>query len=330
MSSSTVPVEPRAAPRSNRRARAWMMAERWLGACSSLALACAALLTVPSGAHAFSEPRSYFDDPAFGGGGGRWFTASPAEGHGCSVCHTGGGEAPLQVTGLPTGGYVAGASYEIAIAWPAFAARARMLRDLPGVEPPSMGLVAELVSESGLGAGSIDILDPSIATPADLCEVPPMGRAAQVYAVHPGEPTAELQLHCDATALGQRCLVAVLSCGAEQLRFRWTAPPAPVGTVWFGAGFVTTDAVSGTPDGDAVKEVVRPLLAAASNEERYESTLRGTCAVGSRSLATHGDASLPFACGWLIAAALLLLLRVRARRSEMAPRAAAVTAKELG
>jgi hypothetical protein len=151
-----------------------------------------------------------------------------------------------------------------------------------------MGLVAEFMSDSGLGAGRVEVLDPSVATPLDLCQTPPGTRAAQLYSVRPGEPTEPRELSCDATALGQRCLVAVPACGAEQLHLRWTPPAMPVGPVWFAAGFVTTDALSGTPQGDAVKEYARAMLPAGSSAERYESELNGGCSV-RRAKAERGQ-----------------------------------------
>lgn len=271
------------------------------------------LIAVPRVAHAFSEPLSYFDDASKGGGGGRWFTGSPAEGNGCSVCHT-GSSAKLAVVGLPTSGYASGFIYDVTLSWPEFAARYRALNaaPLPNVEAPSMGLVAEFVSESGLGAGRVEVLDPSVATPLDLCQTPPGTRAAQLYSVRPGEPTEPLELSCDATALGQRCLVAVPACGAEQLHLRWTPPAMPVGPVWFAAGFVTTDALSGTPQGDAVKEYARAMLPANSSAERYESELSGGCSVSWIAKAERGHRAP--ASGW--AAFLLTCAAFVGRRAR--------------
>jgi hypothetical protein len=274
---STETVEPRV--RSDNGAvpalRGKATSERWLvGALSLLSL-----LTVSPRAHAFSEPRTYFFDAKFGGGGGRWFTSSPAEGHGCAVCHTGGGTAKLQISGLPNDGYALGATYEISLAWPEFAARAQMLR-ATSPEPSSLGLIAELVSESGLGTGRLELIAEGARLPSEQCQNPPGPSAVELYFVRPGEPTDEdPQSSCDATALGQRCMFAVISCAAEQARFRWTTPLQSVGPIWFSAGFVTADAVSSTPDRDAVLEVASPMLPATSSAERYESTLEGGCRI---------------------------------------------------
>src|SRR5688572_5967785 len=68
-------------------------------------------------AHAFSSPEAYVEQPYTGGGGGRWFSGSPAEGFGCSVCHSaapGQREFPLYVAGLPVdSGYSLAAAQQI-------------------------------------------------------------------------------------------------------------------------------------------------------------------------------------------------------------------------
>jgi hypothetical protein len=64
-------------------------------------------------ASAFSDPETYKLPPQEAGGGGRFFTGTPADGFGCNVCHEGGAPTPLEVTGLPLTGYQPGASYEI-------------------------------------------------------------------------------------------------------------------------------------------------------------------------------------------------------------------------
>jgi hypothetical protein len=255
-------------------------------------IACAAMIAAgcaaaPLVARAFTEPRTYYDDPRAGGGGGRWFTGSPAEGHGCSVCHGGAGVASLEVDGLPTDGYVPGERYDVRLAWPRFAERADTLRARDD-GPPSMGLVAELVAETGRGAGAIEIAAAEAARADELCVVPEGAPAAQLFGVRPVDQTSEEGTHCDANALGQRCLVAVLSCGAREVRMRWTAPEKDQGTIWFAAGFVTTEHAKSDVRGDAVVEVAIPIAPARSASQRYETRLHGACgaAAGSRS---HGS-----------------------------------------
>lgn len=316
MLGSTGTVEPRAHRSTNARAggiERWLVGASCLGAC----LIASCLSAAP--ARAYSEPRSYDDFAELGGGGGRWFTASPAEGHGCSVCHSGGGKAKLEITGLPSDGYALAATYEVSLSWPEFAARAEQLRMVPDVELPSMGLVAEVVSESGLGAGRIELIPPALRGPAEQCQMPGAS-AGELYQVRPGEK-AKLKNDrlCDAFELGQRCLIAVVPCGAAQIRFRWSTPAQSVGPVWFAAGLVTSDAVSGSPAGDAVLEVTSPMLPGDSSADRYESTLQGGCRVALAAGAARTssrDAYLPFGLG----AGLFAWRVLGARRRRMAAR----------
>jgi hypothetical protein len=281
-----------------------------------LALRCAVVLSLAgaalspaSTARAFTEPRSYFDDAARGGGGGRWFTGSPAEGYGCSVCHEGGESERLRITGLPESGYVPGASYDVRVSWSEFAARADRIR-ARNAGPPSMSLVAEFVTETGEGSGLIEIAAPEVAASGELCIVPENAQAAQLYSVRPGEDTAEQPVACHATGLGQRCVVAVLSCGARELRFRWTAPERWQGVIWFSGGFVATERVSGDPLGDAVTEFSHVLPRAPAPDERYVMRMEGGCrASGS---AGHGPGA-----GWLLVLAWLCVQRsLRGRRAR--------------
>jgi hypothetical protein len=305
MLGSTRTVEPRARCNDFVPTRS-IGDERWLVA--SCLLACALVLALlPAPARAFSEPLTYIDDARYGGGGGRWFTSSPAEGYGCSVCHTGGGSAKLAISGLPEAGYTPGATYELILAWPEFAARARALRMIPGsTQRPGVGLVAELVAESGLGGGRLELIDPALSTPAETCQIPGGGIAAELYAMLPGEaPVPESRVTCDAVALGQRCILAAISCGAEQVRARWTAPLQSVGPIWFSAGFVTTEALESTAANDAVLEITSPIQPVTAATDRYESTLEGGCrvmggAVGGAA-AQRSDALSPRASAWLFA-----------------------------
>ena len=74
-----------------------------------------------------------------------------------------------------------------------------------------------------------------------------------------------------------------------------------VGPIWFSAGFVTTEAISGTVVNDAVLEVASPMQPVTAADERYESTLEGGCRVAHRAPGSarvqRRGASLPIA--WL-------------------------------
>lgn len=273
----------------------------------SIALA----LLYASTAHAFTEPRTYYDTPGNGGGGNRFFTSSPAEGYGCSVCHTGPGRSwPLEISGLPEGGYEPGETYELRLRFDAFAAHARAQREA-GEVPPAVGLVAELVAETGIGAGTLEIAGAAEAEPGELCELPEGKRATQLFRVRPGEATREAGLACEALSLGQRCIVSTLSCGASELRVRWTVADDARGPIWLSGGFVTAERSAGDPENDAVREFDAVVLPKGSSQDFATQTIRSGCGVarapGEREAA--GGAWL----GWLAVVALLTARRARGR-----------------
>lgn len=185
------------------------MAERsqsWIVLVSALVAA-----TPASPVAAFSDPLSYTDPVELGGGGGRWFTGTPADGYGCDVCHEGGEPAPLTVTGLPLDGYAPGATYEVTMTWPL------------GVE--HVALIAEITDEAKHAAGTLE-----------LPPYPAMTQAERCNAEQGGVPAASITESEDG-----RSFVSVVDCGAQLLRFRWHAPQSDVGKVWLGAGLVTSD-----------------------------------------------------------------------------------------
>jgi hypothetical protein len=295
---------------------------RFAGALSWAALALGVAWAGSAGsnvAHAFSEPRSYFDSADNGGGGGRWFTGSPAEGYDCSVCHEGQPPQPLYVSGLPDKGYVAGASYDVRLAWPEFAQLAHGLRQMPGVEP-SMGVVAEFVAENGKASGTVEIATDT-ALPTEQCELPPGAQAAHLYSVKPAKD-AEEATRCSSEALGQRCLITVLGCGAAELHVRWTPPREWQGPIWFTAGFVATNQISGSPQGDAVSEFTRVMMPATSGSARYVSRLDGQCSVSGGTPALGGGAWIgagrAAALPALVTASCAVALLARARRRRAA------------
>jgi hypothetical protein len=299
---------------------------------SLLKLGCAVALAswfAPAVARAYSSPDAYFDRASQGGGGGRWFTGSPADGFGCNVCHTNtpqGRDFPLYVAGLPTAGYALASKQEIVLSWPEFATRWRELRpdptvpDAPGVARPAVGAVLELVAESGRGSGTIEI-DTLTAGGAQLCEStrpnlkPRLGM--KLYQVRAGleplliRPDGNGLLRCESRRLGQRCLLALNNCGAHEMRFTWTAPATWEGPIWFSAGFVASEVLSGTSQEDSVQEVSIPIVQAGTPGSEYEQTLRSGCEV-VRAGATGYASGLWAAGPW----ALLLLRRARRRVRE--------------
>lgn len=264
-----------------------------------------ALLLQASAARAFTEPRTYFEDPAVGGGGGRFFTGSPAEGYGCAVCHTGPGRQwPLALKGLPEGGYEPGETYEIVLGFKELSEHAQARRD-DGKVPPAMSIVAELVAENGVGAGKLEISPANEAKEGELCVIPMGQRATQLYRVRPGEQTREAGLSCEATGLGQRCVFTSLSCGASELRVRWTAPKHAQGPIWLSGGFVSAERAAGDPENDAVQEFDHILLPRGASEDFATATLQSGCS------AAPGRST---SASWLASGLVLVIAALASRR----------------
>jgi len=291
-----------------------------------LVLACA---STPDVAQAYSTPDAYLERASQGGGGGRWFTGSPAEGYGCIVCHSsapGQRQFPMYVAGLPAAGYTLAGRQEVVLSWPEFAARWREVRPDPTVPPspdvprPAVSAVLELVAESGRGSGVIEI-DTNTATPAQLCEMtrpnlqPRLG--VKLYQVRAGveplviRPDSSGLLRCESRRLGQRCILALTSCGAHEMRFTWTAPPTWEGPIWFSAGFVASETLSGTFEQDSIQEISVPVVQAGSAGARYEQTLERGCTVARVSASM--PASADFRGVGLLALLLALLVAPRRR-----------------
>jgi hypothetical protein len=200
-------------------------------------LAALATLTCASSARAFSDPSSYQAEVLLGGGGGRWFTGSTADGYGCEVCHEGGPTADLTITGLPLEGFSAGASYEIMIGWPS---------------AEHVAMLAELTDEARMGVGGLELPRPEATPESERCTGELLGA-----------PSSALHVLQD-TSLRQ--LVSVVDCGARQVRFRWTAPATAPEAVWLHVGFITSNEDT-TPKGDGVTMARRVLLRQGASKE---------------------------------------------------------------
>lgn len=189
-----------------------------------------------SRAAAFSDYELFSADPLLSGGGGRYFTGSPVDGFGCSVCHRGGPEPQVAFHGLPAGEYVPGASYDVEVVW-----------SEPQV-PHALAL--EFVNPLGQAAGQLIPLEPVDAS----------GRCT-------GEATGQPAVYM-AAAEG-RSILTLDDCGAANLRFRFTAPADP--RVVFAASVVRSDG-SETPDGDGVLEVRQVLVSQGTKPPISTST----------------------------------------------------------
>lgn len=229
---------------------------------------------------AFSDPLAYTDPAETGGGGGRWFTGSSADGYACDVCHSGGQTADLSVSGLPLDGYVAGESYEVTLTWP------------PQVA--SLALIGELTDEQRRGAGALALPREEAFGPDELCA--PEEGAGPASELHP----ADLD----------RTLLSVVDCGAKRVRFQWTAPPSATGTLWFNVGFVSGDE-DATPLGDGVTVVRRPLQPAGS--AAGARTIAQGCTIQPGTARSSGA----FAVGVFVLAALRLRRRKPSSRTRV-------------
>lgn len=222
-------------------------------AAASVGLVLGLSLTSPPRAHAFSDPISYTDPTSLGGGAGRFFTGSRADGYACNSCHTGGAPVALQVTGLPVGGYVPGGSYEIFVRWPL------------GLE--HLGMVAEVTGPDKRAAGTLVLPRFDAMQEGERCTLERGG----------GAPAAEIIDNTVADNVGERQFVGVIDCGATYTRMLWTAPIAPLAGVRFNLGFVAADN-DGDAAGDGVTLIDQPL---SSGSDEATEVVQGCSAAGA-------------------------------------------------
>ena len=215
-------------------------------------------LLVAGQAHAFSDPSAFESNPIDdGGGGGRWFTGSPADGYTCAVCHSGAKSPELLISGLPVDGYLPGATYEVIIDWP----------DGPG----RVGANVEITDQNGAGVGTVQLPEGSARDPRELCD--PL--------LLPDFPAASLNtVAARSPQLPSRTVINVTACGARWLRFLWTATTEPRGQLWFSGAVVDPDNME-TVSGDGVNDFGRPI--AQRGREAVASTVGGCSVTSSRS-----------------------------------------------
>ncbi|MEY4512567.1 MAG: hypothetical protein RLZZ450_4689 [Pseudomonadota bacterium] len=237
------------------------------------------VLAVPTGSYAFYDPADFAAPALEGGGGGRFFTGSPADGQTCSTCHSGGQPPGVDVAGLPAR-YVPGATYELAVTWsPALG---------------DVGATLEVTDEHGGPAGTL-ALPPAYAVRDDeLCE-PHSQRLLATKLMH---------------TVDGRAIAGAGVCGASAVRVQWTAPKANVGLVWL-AGSVVVSNQKGDVGGDGVTSFVNsvPPFGSASAEAMNH---------GCSAAPSARSASLPSFAG-VLALGLLLLRGRRSRRRRPWP-----------
>lgn len=188
----------------------------------SVCIAIFVVLCAPARARAYSTPALYPADPAReGGGGGRAFTGSPADGFTCAVCHTGGTAPTVQILGGPGAEVEPGATYLFELRWP----------------DDRVGLVVEASDDDGRPLGALQLPPTAMLRPEERCT---SGSRAAV--------SVELEA---------RSVLGLGDCGARSLRFQWTAPdPAVSGALYIAAVAADGDE---SPAGDGVSTQRIPL-----------------------------------------------------------------------
>jgi hypothetical protein len=200
---------------------------------------CALLCTLAAGrARAYQDPQRFAAPIDTGGGGGRFFTGSPADAYTCKVCHTLGKSIDLRIAGLPLTGYQPGRTYRMVVDW----------RD----DLKSTGFEFEVTDGAGRALGQLSMPSKAELTEADLCQPSTVGLPDLI--VLPVESSS-------------RTVASAVSCGGHQATVDWTAPTAvpapvdgvPVGTVaHFNGSFVASDD-DGTVAGDSVTDFQRVI-----------------------------------------------------------------------
>jgi hypothetical protein len=226
----------------------------------------AQVASAPGAARAYSSFADYVRPIHEGGGGGRLFTGTPADGYGCKVCHRGAQGAPLHIEGLPANGYQPGHSYPITLRWPA--------------TTPHVALMAELTDAAGRPVGSTALAPYASWEIGERCETaggPPAADVCRVDAAG-GQCCRDLDPTRDSCSFpNERSVLWVLDCGSRHARMVWTAPPASAGDIWFSTEMVTSnlqfDAI-----GDGVTSM-RTLIRPAGVAKELRSAVGGCGAV---------------------------------------------------
>jgi hypothetical protein len=239
------------------------------------ALGALALTALPLPASAFSDPVNFGLAPLASGGGGRYFTGSPADGYTCKVCHAGGPEPQLTVLGLPLSGYRPNERYEITVSWPD--------------EVHKFGAALELTDLRGQPAGTLQLPSEGEIQAPEFCEPATDGILAAALT---------------RTASGRQ-VINLPDCGAKRIRFLWTAPARDVGPVWFAGSSVWSDGES-DPDHDGVTDFGRVL-----SSPSVASSTTANCSIVRGGTRQAGAGS---ALGMWLAACVSLEIARRARR----------------
>lgn len=263
-------------------------------ACASTWCASVSVARAYSDVHDFAYPTSV------GGGGGRFFTGSPADGYTCRICHGGAAAPRVRVLGLPLAGYRPGVEYEVAVDW---------------WDGDALSAAVEVTDNEGLAAGTIRLPSDSRTLDAERCRQDvnePM--AATLVSVPPPDHRSELD-YLDACLTADRpddCrqVISVPACGSGRLRFAWRAPDSDIGPIWF-SGAVVLSNDDGDTSGDGVAEI-GTLLPSGSDAQASVRTYAGCSA-------TPNMRPAPGTAAWLMLIASGLTLRLRRRQPVRQP-----------
>jgi hypothetical protein len=232
-----------------------------LGLCAALLVVCG---LVPRSARAFSDVLEFAkptnainNPPEAGGGDGRYFTGSPADGYTCKVCHQGAEGPSLRILGLPLAGYVPGAAYEVTVDWP------------DNLDHVSLAL--EITDQNGNAAGSLRTPDPKELPVSEQClPVGPVPTGA-------GNVTSVTTPATQTQPMATRKVLQMPDCGARQMRFLWTAPAQDAGPVWLAGAVVRSDGMD-TTTGDGVTDIAR-AIGSPSSGTLVASKVNASCGV---------------------------------------------------
>lgn len=204
-----------------------------------------------------------------GGGGGRYFTGSPADGYTCEVCHTGPGAMPVKFNGLPEA-YVPGLVYEVVMQWP--------------IGDDRVGAMLEIVDAAGQAAGNITAPEIDDTLPLGQCTFPDKG--VETVSMRSG---------------GVRQVLGIDGCtGVQNVRFYWEAPAADQGPVELVAGIVhpltTEEEGADLSDQEKVKDdevtIVRRAIPNAADGQVPTPTQELKCSVGAAGAPGGSSAAL--------------------------------------
>lgn len=232
---------------------------RWLAR-----LAAFVLLGTPGVTHAFSSPDVFEISAIQGGGGERYFTGSPLDGYGCSVCHSGGPAPQVLVDGLPLAeGFQPGLTYAIEVRW-------------TNPETPQAYHI-EIIDRTGRA--------PAVELPPDD-QVVPEARCDQDPTGSPAATLVEVNEN--------RRVIAVRYCGSRLVQFLFT--PGDVPDLSFSMSGVVSDQ-SEDATGDGTVTITR-VVNQSGNVAVATGETSCSAAPGGRANALWGWA-LALAAAWL-------------------------------